>query len=146
VRTVPIFTLTAVRIHPSGTGRADRFRLTAMTEIWNFWTRIGLEVGPLQSSGMAAFNSPIGAGETIAIAVQTVPDSLRELAFGAIAVDVPVAVDVLTHELSSVSGQALPLIARAPSLTYRVRVLRRRQRLEHPVWAGPACLRALGRQ
>ena len=82
-------------------GPTGRFRLTVMIETWNVWAQMALdnrgtrEVGPLQSSGAAALNSPFGAGETIAIAVQTVPDSPRELAFGAVTVDVPVGVDGL---------------------------------------------------
>lgn len=82
-------------------GPTGRFRLTVMVETWKVWAKAALDnrgtsaVGPLQSSGLAALNSVFGMGETIAVAVQTVPDSPRELAFGAASVDVPIGGSVL---------------------------------------------------
>jgi hemolysin activation/secretion protein len=74
-----------------------RFRLLVQVETWHVWTAFDLdnhgsrEIGPLQAFIGTAFNSFGTGGETVAINLATVPDTPRELRFGGIALDVPVA-------------------------------------------------------
>jgi hemolysin activation/secretion protein len=74
-----------------------RFKLLVQVETWHVWTAFDLdnhgsrEIGPLQAFIGTAFNSFGTGGETVAINLATVPDAPRELRFGGIVLDVPVA-------------------------------------------------------
>jgi hemolysin activation/secretion protein len=81
-------------------GKASgRFRLTVTVETWRIYSAQGLDnlgasaVGPLEAYSAAAFNSYFIGGDSLGVNLSTVPNAMRELAFGRLSYDAPVARD-----------------------------------------------------
>ncbi|HZP75452.1 MAG TPA: POTRA domain-containing protein [Pseudolabrys sp.] len=76
---------------------SGEFRLIVKVETWHIGAAVALDntgthaVGPLQAFGAAAFNSYLLPGDSLGLAMSTVPNDTRNLRFGRAAYDVPVA-------------------------------------------------------
>jgi hemolysin activation/secretion protein len=80
-------------------GPSGRFRLIVEVKTWHIFTSLGIDnlgsssVGPWQTYALAAFNSYLLPGDTLALNLSTTPGDPRELAFGRLSFDVPVGTD-----------------------------------------------------
>jgi hemolysin activation/secretion protein len=80
-------------------GPTGRFRLIVEVKTWHIFTSLGIDnlgsssVGPWQTYAVAAFNSYLAPGDTLALNLSTTPGDPRELAFGRLSYDVPVGTD-----------------------------------------------------
>jgi hemolysin activation/secretion protein len=87
---------TALEEIGSATGN---FRLIVTVETWHVYTAQGLDnsgtsaIGPWQTYSASAFNSYLISGDSLGVNLSTVPNAMRELAFGRLSYDAPVAND-----------------------------------------------------
>lgn len=89
-----------------GTG-SGRFRLTVIVDSWSVFVSAGIDnaasdaVGPWQAYFGAALNSLIVPGDTLAVNLSSVPGSTRELRYGRISYEAPLASDWLRVGVSA---------------------------------------------
>jgi hemolysin activation/secretion protein len=95
-------------------GPTGRFRLIIDVKTWHIFTSLGIDnlgsssVGPWQTYAIAAFNSYLLPGDTLALNLSTTPGDPRELAFGRLSYDVPVGTDGLRIGASALYSDVRP--------------------------------------
>jgi hemolysin activation/secretion protein len=95
-------------------GPTGCFRLIVEVKTWHIYTSFGVDnlgsssVGPWQTYAVAAFNSYLLPGDTLAVNLSTTPGDPRELAFGRLSYDVPVGTDGLRIGASALYSDVRP--------------------------------------
>jgi len=91
-----------------------RFRLIVYLKTWHIYTSLGFDnlgssaIGPWQTYATGAFNSYLLPGDTLALNLSTIPNDLRELAFGRLSYDVPVGTDGARIGASALYSEVRP--------------------------------------
>src|SRR6266566_3049194 len=93
---------------------SGHFRLVVHLKTWHVYTSLGIDnlgsssVGPWQTYAVAAFNSYLTPGDTLALNLSTTPGDPRELGFGRLSYDVPIGADGMRIGASALYSEVRP--------------------------------------